>query len=381
MKAGVLYVLGSFKSGGTETQLLEILRRLDRKRFEPRVLCFRKEGRLLKEVLDLDVEVRETGFDRLVSVGAWRAMRRHGEWCRRRGVRIVQAFHFHASLYSAILKRGCPEAKLIVCEQGFSGQSRLKKRLGQRFYYAAADVILANCRAVGEEVVRLEGADPRRLRVIYGGVDTDKFLPPAVKRSPGADGPLIGCLGRLHPVKAQELLVEAAPRILEGLPGARFLLVGDGPQRADLESRLAARGLSGRFRLLGDRGDVGEILGRLDLLVLPSRSEGFANALLEGHACGLPIVASSVGGNGEIVSHGETGMLFPSGDARRLAECVVEVLREPGRAREMGEAGRRRIESLFSVAGLVREHEILYEDLLRTSSDAVPAETSAAGRT
>jgi glycosyltransferase involved in cell wall biosynthesis len=377
VKIGVLYVVGSFKSGGTETQLLEILRRLDRSRFQPIVVCFEKRGGLLPEVERLRVPVEEIGTKRFVSTITWRALRAHAARALSHGVRIIQGFHFHGSLYGALLKGRCAGARLVACEQALYGPDARHHRAARSWYYGRTDSVVANCEAVRQAVASRDRIDPDRIAVIYGGVDIERFRPRRAGGSlpagfPGGSGPFVGLVGRLHPDKGQMLLVEAAPSILESVPGARFVLAGEGPQRAEIESAIAARNLAERFTLLGDRRDVPDLLGAFDLLVLPSASEGFSNAVLEGSASGIPVIASAVGGNPEIVVEGETGKLFPAGDRRALADAVIEVLREPGVAVAMGEAGRRRVEEMFPLDSMVRNHEKLYDTLLGATG-SVPA--------
>jgi glycosyltransferase involved in cell wall biosynthesis len=365
MRIGVLYIVGSFKSGGTETQLVEILRRLDRERFAPYVLCLEKRGAQLGEVERLEVEIHETGFRRLASLRALRAFRSLDAWLQKQEIGIIHGFPFHGALYGALLKRRRPGLKLMVAEQAIYGLSQARYRLGRRWYYRFVDVITANCEAVRRAVATRDRIDPARIRVVHGGVDTDRFTPGvAAPRGPGGL-PVIGCVGRLHPDKGQLVLARAVPLVLAEIPESRFLFIGDGPQRGELERLIGDMGIGDRVELLGDRRDVPRLLAELDLLVLPSTSEGFSNAALEGSACGIPVIASDAGGNPEIVVDGRTGRIFRNGDARMLAECVIDLLREPGRARTMGEAGRRRVEAEFPLPAMVRRHEILYEEMMR----------------
>lgn len=362
MRVGVLYIVGSFKSGGTESQLVEILRRLDRRRYAPYVLCFERKGGLLGEVESLGVEVREMGFDRLLSARTWGRLRAHAAWARAKSVGIIQGFHFHGALYGALLKRRCPGAALVACEQAIYGPDAWRHRLARAWYQRHLDVLTANCEAVRLAVAARDKVQAERIVVIYGGVDTERFRPRP--RPETREGSVIGLVGRLHPDKGQMLLIEAAPAILGALPRARILLVGDGPQRRDIEARIRSLGIQERIVLLGDRRDVPDLLAGMDLLVLPSASEGFANAALEGSSSGLPVVVSDAGGNPEIVEDGVTGRVFRAGDVSMLAACVIDLLRDPAVGRKAGEAGRRRVETMFPLDEMVRRHERLYHGLL-----------------
>jgi glycosyltransferase involved in cell wall biosynthesis len=229
------------------------------------------------------------------------------------------------------------------------------------------DVLTANCEAVRRFVEARYGIERERIRVIYGGVDVRRFSPsPRSDRGPGTP-PVIGCVGRLHSDKGQMLLVSAAPAILKDFPAAKFVLAGDGPQRSEIEAAISRLGISESVRLLGDRRDVPEILAGIDVAVLPSTSEGFANAALEGLACGVPMVVSDAGGNPEIVTDRLTGRVFPAGDVSALAACIVEMLQDPARRGEMAREGRRMVETVFPLEEMVRRHEDLYEDVLRAA--------------
>lgn len=372
MSHGLLLLVGSFKSGGTETQLVEMLRRLDRERFQPYVLCLERKGALLQEAEGLGVEIRDANIDTIFSPKAVSTMRGHAAWMRERGIDIVHGFHFHGGLYGAVLKKLRPGVKLAMSEQAIYGPEGIKHRIGRRWYYAMTDALTANCEAVRRAVTERDGIEAGRIRVIYGGVDVKRFKP-AEKADPvpGA-GRIVGCVGRLHPDKGQMLLLRAAARVIGEAPSTRFVLVGDGPQRGEVEAAVASLGLGKSVELLGDRTDVPDLLAAMDVLVLPSASEGFSNAALEGLASGIPVVASAVGGNPEIVVDREVGRLFEAGDEADLASCLLDVISDPVRMRRMGSQGRRRAETVFPLEEMIRGHERLYAEMLAEGPAEMP---------
>lgn len=168
----------------------------------------------------------------------------------------------------------------------------------------------------------------------------------------------------LHPVKGQIVLARAAARILAAIPGARTDLAGEGPQRAEVESVIGMEGVGERLTLLDDRRDIPELLSGMEILVLPSMNEGFANAALEGMSAGVPVIVSGAGGNPDAVIDGRTGLVFPRGDHEALAEEVISLCRDPESAGRMGDAGGRRVLGLFGIHSLVRRHSHLYEGLI-----------------
>ncbi len=163
---GVLYLVASFKSGGTETQLLEILRRLDRGRYNPHVLCFRQEGGLLPLVEDLGIEIYESGFDSLFTARALRSFRELGRWIDERSIDVIHGFHFHGSFYGALLKLMRRRLRLVACEQGLSGPEGPHIPTGRRLVYRAADVVLVNCEAVGRILTERDRLVPARISII-----------------------------------------------------------------------------------------------------------------------------------------------------------------------------------------------------------------------
>jgi sugar transferase (PEP-CTERM/EpsH1 system associated) len=207
--------------------------------------------------------------------------------------------------------------------------------------------------------------DKVRVRIpvtqIYSGVDTDRFRP-------GPDGeelraelqipcgaPVVGILSRLDAIKDHPTLFAAFARVRERHPGAHLLVVGEGAERDRLE------GLRGPgVHLLGGRVDVPRVLRAFDIFVLPSRNEGISNTILEAMATGLPVIASRVGGNPELVTEGETGSLFPAGDVGALADAILALLDDPDLRRTQGGAGRARAIERFSIASMVRGYEAVW---------------------
>ena len=225
------------------------------------------------------------------------------------------------------------------------------------------------------------GVPQRRIAQLYNGVDIERFHPPAGGRAPMAGGPfagpsqfVAGTVGRMQTVKAQTLLARAFIRALELQPALhdrlRLVMVGDGPLRAEAQGLLDAAGVGSLARLPGELADVPDVKRGLDLFVLPSQAEGISNTILEAMATGLPVLATDVGGNAELVVAGETGEIVPAGDVDVLAAALVRMATDPARAAAMGRAGRARVEQHFSLHAMVASYQGLYDRLLaeRTSN-------------
>ena len=209
---------------------------------------------------------------------------------------------------------------------------------------------------------------------ICNGVDIERFRPdPAARVAlagfPFADPSLfvVGTVGRMQAVKAQTLLAAAFVRALEIEPGLRqrlrLVMVGDGPLRAQALSTLDAAGAGGLAWLPGERADVPDVMRSLDCFVLPSLAEGISNTILEAMSTGLPVLATAVGGNGDLIDAGLTGELVPAGDIEALARGLVGMAMDRQRALAQGQAGRVRVERQFSLPGMVNAYQALYERL------------------
>jgi len=207
---------------------------------------------------------------------------------------------------------------------------------------------------------------PERIRQAYNGVDTERFRPATPVESAGRMV-RIGTVGRLDPVKNQAAILRAVRTILDQRPdldaALRLTVVGDGPQRGALESLAGELGLLRHVEFTGTRDDTAAILRNLDVFVLPSVNEGISNTILEAMASGLPVLAARVGGNPELVVHGETGLLYEPDAADGLAAGLQRYLDEPGLRRAHGSAGRRRAQENFSLDAMVQRYLDIYDEL------------------
>ena len=234
---------------------------------------------------------------------------------------------------------------------------------------------VALSRDLGDYLLRRVGVPSARITQIINGVDTMRFHPAAGGREALAGFPfhdpalfVVGTVGRMKTVKAQPLLARAFVRALELAPALRgrlrLVMVGDGPLRLEAQQVLDAAGVAQLAWLPGERADVPELMRALDGFVLPSLAEGISNTILEAMATALPVLATRVGGNAELVAEGDTGDIVPAGDVEALAAALVRLSTDPVRAAAMGRAGRARAETLFSLPAMVQAYRALYDWLL-----------------
>jgi sugar transferase (PEP-CTERM/EpsH1 system associated) len=251
--------------------------------------------------------------------------------------------------------------------------SNRKYQWVRRLYRPFVNHHVALSRELDHYLVERVGIPRRRVSQIYNGVDAEHFSP-AIARAPIAGCPfedadlwLVGTVGRMQAVKDPLNLARAFVKALAIDPALRtrlrLVMVGDGPLRAEAAATLAAAGARDLAWLPGERDDVAQILRGLDSFVLPSLAEGVSNTILEAMASGLPVVATAVGGNAELIVDGSTGRLVPAADAEALALAIVEQVRDPAAARAAGRAGRERAERMFSLDAMVDSHRRLYDAL------------------
>lgn len=260
--------------------------------------------------------------------------------------------------------------------------SRRKFRLIRRLYRPFVSHYVALSHQLENYLIDRVGVESHRIERICNGVDTFRFQPLGQRKvlagSPfyRGDEVLVGAVGRLQAVKDQLTLVRAfAHAVAAGGGGAdtlRLVLAGEGPLRVVIEEEIARAGIAERVWMAGERSDVPDIMNSLDILVLPSRGEGISNVILEAMASGLPVVATRVGGNSELVVEGETGALVPAGDHVAMADMILRYAGDRWLRQCHGAAGRQRVESVFSLDGMVDRYASLYASLLSVGGKLRP---------
>lgn len=254
------------------------------------------------------------------------------------------------------------------------GGTRRKYQLLRRAYSPFVNRYVALSGQIESYLTDRVGIARGRVERICNGVDTQRFRP-AVQRASIAGSPfadpaavVIGTVGRLQTVKDQVSLVRAvAIARKQGVDGSalRLLIAGDGPQRAEVESEIRAAGIADITWLAGERSDVPEVMRAIDVFALPSRAEGISNTILEAMASGLPVVATDVGGNAELVVAGQTGALVPAENPDAMAQALLRYTSDAALRQKHGASGRQRVEQNFSIDNMVTRYTQLYESLLR----------------
>jgi len=366
----VAFVTTLLNVGGEETLLANILRRMDRHRFAPELICLKELG-VLGEQLVLEVPAfpgllhskfdigvlgrltqlfRERQIDAVITVGtggdkmfwgrlaAWRA-----------GVPVIA---------SALHSTGLPN----------------RVELSNRLLAPITDAFIAVAEAHGRFLASDEGCAPRKIRVVPNGVDTARFCdqaaPIGLREQLGLpdDAMTVGIIAVLRPEKNHDLFLRAAARVHRELPTAHFLIVGDGPLRAAIEAQIRELELEGVVHMLGMRRDVPELLNVIDVVALTSKMEANPVSVLEALSSGRPVVSTHVGSIPENVIDGETGFLVPPGDEAVLAARLTTLLTQPETRAYMGRAARERIVQHASLASMVSGYENLITEIYAAKS-------------
>jgi glycosyltransferase involved in cell wall biosynthesis len=377
----ILHVADSAGWAGGETYIRTLAGELDRGRFALGVVV-PEDGPLVARLRAQDVPVHFVPVaDRLLNPKALRAL---VEVFRRQRPALVQSHGARSNVYTKIAARlaGVP---VVVCtvhnslfDYDVSGWRRRAYVLAERLTSPLADAIVAVSGAIAADLTRRYRIRGPRIVVVHNGIDADAFVPRRSRSSVLAEIALeegdriIGLAGRMTPQKGHEFLLDAVARLRPRFPRLRCVLAGDGPLRSELETRASALGIADRCRFIGARADVADVLSVVEIVTLPSRSEGLPFALLEAMVLGKPVVASTVGGNPEVVEEGRTGLLVPTADAPALAAAIARMLDRPHDAAAMGARGRARVCEHFPLPRTTRALEDLYLDLLG-ARDPAPA--------
>jgi glycosyltransferase involved in cell wall biosynthesis len=361
----IMFVITDMRVGGAETLLVNLIRKLDRSRFSPELCCLKELGPL-GEVLAKEIPTYEWVIGHKYDVGV---LGRLARLMRDRGVdAVVTVGTGGDKMFWGRLAGRKAGASVILSALHSTGLPDHVEFLN-RLLVPITDGFIGVAKPHGEYLARSEGCPRRKVFVIPNGVDTDKFSPQEPDESLerelnlAIDQPVATIVAALRPEKNHELFLKMAARVLRDEPAARFLVIGDGPRRSELEQLTAQLGITASVSFLGTRSDVPRLLGLTDVLVLSSHMEANPVSILEALACGKPVVATNVGSIFESVEEGVSGYLVPPGDEAALAARVVELFRQPEKARMMGLAGRDHVQRNWSLDRMVNGYQDLVEKI------------------
>jgi glycosyltransferase involved in cell wall biosynthesis len=361
MRVGVLYLIDRLAVGGTEGQLRELVQGLDRERFQPHVGTLRASdtGENFPDVPRLSLQ-----FKALPHPTTFRCLWQLSAYVRRNGIRIVQTF-FQDPTALAALSRPLLPALLIGSFRDLGFWRNGKESLKMRLAYPAFSGFIANSKAVKDNFSAIDRVPAEKIEVIYNGISIDDAISTKEPLLFEKNTPLVGIVANLNrEVKRVQDFVQAAAVVRKHNPEARFVIIGDGHLRSQLENLGHSLGLAGVLKFAGQLKQPFGLVRHFAVGVNTSETEGFSNAILEYMAFGIPVVATNAGGTPELVREGVNGFLVPVGEVELMAERIVTLLRHDDLRNRMSLSNLQQVKSRFSLERMVQSHENYYERLL-----------------
>ncbi len=372
----VMFVITSMPVGGAETLLVDLIRRLDRSHFLPELCCLKELGPL-GEVLTREIPT----FDHLLSRKTdLRVLPRLARLLRRRRVDAVVTVGAGDKMFWGRLAARWARVPVICSALHSTGWPDTVGRLN-RLLTPITDAFIAVAAAHGRFLAEQLNFPAAKVHVIPNGINVERFRQggdrPAIRAALGLTPttPTVGIVAALRPEKNHELLLRAAQTVVQRIPEAVFLIVGDGSERPHLEALAEQLGVARAVRFLGTRSDIPQLLSALDVFVLTSRIEANPVSILEAMAAGRPVVAPNVGSISESVIDGVTGYLTEPNLIEPVADRLIELLENPALARSLGAAGQRAVEKTGSLDSMVAGYERLISEIYTLKSDRQQAES------
>lgn len=375
----IAHIIHRLAAGGLENGLVNLINHLPREKYRHAIICLTDFSDFRNRILRPDVAViplhKRDGKDLGIYRRMWKTLQALNP-------QIVHTRNLSA-MEHGIIARLAGVAGRIHGEHGrdiydLDGKSFKYKILRQLASHSIQKYITVDA-DLRRWLTDFIGVPASRVHSIYNGVDIHRFQPRNGERNPltpvgfiPSGGLVIGTVGRLHPVKDPLNLVHAFVQLVHSdvtlKDYLRLIMVGAGPLREKCQQILAETDTAALAWLPGHHDDIPGLMRLLDLFVLPSLREGMSNTILEAMASGLPVIATQVGGNPELVEENRTGMLVPPANSMRLAEAIGSYLRNREKLRQQGQAGRAKAEKDFSIEVMVRRYAQVYDDVLNSSN-------------
>jgi glycosyltransferase involved in cell wall biosynthesis len=360
------------EAGGAERMLLNTIRWLPREHFRCSLITFK-----IDESLELFKNLPCPHFvfplRRTYDWNAFQIARKLREFIRKENVQIVHTFHETSDLWAGLIAKMSGDLALVSSRRDMGILRSPKHNVGYRLMNSKFDLVLTVSEEVRRFCIERDHLLPGKVATLWNGLKLDRIPPKngmgTLRSNLGvaASTPIIATVGHVRPVKGIDVLIETAGIVAKKFPEAVFLIVGrnvESPYSEALAERIQELGIQKNVRFYGETEAISPLLPMCDIFFLPSRSEGFSNALIEAMACSLPCVATRVGGNAEAVEEGQSGYLVDNEDARTAAERIMRLLENPDAAKRMGLAGREIVERKFTADGMINQLTGHYDRLL-----------------
>lgn len=367
----ILLVLDQFPKtlGGGERIVLKLAALLPQYGYRVSILTFsiHPESSALQSP---PCPIYELPLQRSYDLKAFRAALEFRRFLKQQRIQIVQTFFESSDLWAGFVTKAMSRAKLIWSRRDMGILRTSKHHVAYQLMAGAPDAVFAVSEQVRQHCIEVDRIAPGRVQAIYNGLDlSDWNTPPRPANASGEF--LVTTVGNIRRVKGHDIFIKAASTIVQQFPHVSFSVAGDVLESdyfAELQTLVHDLNLSDHFRFIGGVTDLRQHLSRADIFVLPSRSEGFSNAIVEAMAASLPIVATDVGGNAEAVKDGVSGFIVPSEDPGLLAAAISRLLVDNDLAKAMGIAGKALAAERFTTQAMMNRITAVYDSLLATHS-------------
>ena len=361
----VTHFVENLNRGGLERAVIDLIRAQLASGHQCQVICLFERGMLADELVALGVAVHACGKRRGFDLRALARARRH---LKSHATEVLHTHNATAHYHAVLAAIGLGLRRIVNTRHGMGALESGRREWLYRRALGGTRAVVTVCEAARRELLRSGFIPGTKLVAVANGIRVERFRPADAEArarlasslglAPGTR--VIGTVGRLARAKHHAALVEAFALLPDKVEKCALVIVGDGELRAELEAQIDAHSLRGQVHLLGDRSDIAELLGGFDIFALSSLTEGYSNALLEACAVGLPIVATDVGGNAEIVRDGSNGKLVAAGSASALAAALRELLDNSVIREEMGRQSRRWALEHGSFTAMADRYDALY---------------------
>ncbi|VAX34860.1 hypothetical protein MNBD_UNCLBAC01-1102 [hydrothermal vent metagenome] len=359
----ILQVVLSLKCGGLEKLVIHLSEKLKERGHYVEIVCLGQKGELGEEAERKGIFVTSLNKNDGVDLKLlWRLKK----IIKEKEIDLLHTHNMSPLIYGSLVARWVG-IKMVNTRHGRASHKTY------RFIWNLTSRVVAISDDARTELLQHNFIEENKVKVIYNAINLSDFefikniqFKTQVWHDFGlqSDSLLIGIVARLSIEKDHKTLIKAFQRIAESSMDVKLLIIGDGQLKENLKSLVKKLNIENKVKFLGFRKDIPELINILDLFVLSSTMEGVSLTLLEAMAAGKPVIATNVGGNPEVVVDGDTGLLVPSGDPKKMAEAIIKILSDKELAAQMGNAGRKRVEKFFSLEKMVDKYEKIYQEVI-----------------
>lgn len=379
---GILLLTDIFGGmGGSERNISQLLGGIDKDKFELYVACL-ISVKLPENARDHDVSVIDLDGKSIYTIAGAKNLLLLRKLVYEKHISLIVTYHESSDFYGLALSRIC-HIPVISSRRDMSFKTRRRHNLAYRLVGKYFDSVISVSDAVKKEVIKRHWFPEERIVTIYNAITAKEYGKAndgiALKEEMGIDPnhPVVGVVANMRKIKGHHYFVHAASIIHRRHPDVEFLVVGYDARKpgfsiAELKQYGEAMGIGKHLHFIGGRKDTTDLISLFDVAVLASLSEGFSNVILEYMASSKPVVATEVGGNPEIVVHGQTGLLVPPADGEALANAILSILENREVAQRLGRSGRKRVEDKFSLDVMLRNYENLFERVINSRGTLSP---------